>query len=144
MAGMLAVVAGSIAARLLSNATGGALNLQIPGAIEIARYALLVLVLTALPGAALRGLVRVDLLIDRLPAGVARLLDRVWTLALASFAGLCAVRFAQAAWVQQARGDATQDLGLPLWTLTGFAALAMAVLMVTSLWHALRPAAKTA
>ncbi len=41
--------------------------------------------------------------------------------------------------MQAGRGDATQDLAMPLWQFTGFAGLAAAALALTGLWLALRP-----
>jgi len=128
---LLAVVAGAILGRLAQDATG--LGLGLPGEIELARHMLMIAVLSALPGAAARGLVRVDLLAARLP----RALDRVWDLALALVAGLAARGLALAAARQAASGEVSQVLALPLWPVTGYGALALAVLALGALARAL-------
>jgi len=135
---LLAVVAGNILGRGVFDLTGGALDGMIPGAIELARYALMILVFSALPRAATAGLVRVDLLIGRLPAALARPLERLWALLLAGFAGVCAWLLIAEAVLQAGRGDATQDLEMPLWFFTGLAGAASALLCLTGLWLALR------
>lgn len=138
LAALFGVVAVNVIGRALFDATGQAVNLMIPGAIEISRYALMVTVLAALPRAAEKGMVRVDLLIERLPAALSGLLDRLWAMAIAGFGGAAAWLLIREAALQVTRGDATQDLELPLWLFTGYAGLALAVLGVTGLWMALR------
>ena len=132
------VVAGNVVARALYDYSGQAVNLIIPGAIEISRYALMVAVLAALPRAAAEGMVRVDLLVERLPVKLAGLLDRVWALAVAAFGVAAGWLLVEEAALQATRGDATQDLELPLWLITGFAGLALGVLGLTGLWLAVR------
>jgi TRAP-type C4-dicarboxylate transport system permease small subunit len=137
LAVLLGVVAVNIAGRALFDATGQAVNLMIPGAIELSRYALMVLVFAALPRAAEAGMVRVDLLIGQLPRALRGPLERRWLLAIAAFGGTAAWLLANKALLESARGDVTQDLGLPLWLFTGFAGLAAAALAVTALTLAL-------
>lgn len=132
---LLAVVAGAILGRLIFDLTGGALDLQVPGAIELSRYALLVLIVSALPGAAARGLVRVDLLIGRLPPSLSRSLDRLWHACVCGIGGICAWLLALEALRQADRGDTTQDLGWPLWIFTGYAAMGCAMLALVGLWR---------
>jgi len=128
-AGLLfATVALSVAARALFDLTGGAVNLLIPGAIEISTYALMVMVFAALPGAAVVGLVRVDILIHRLPDRMADLLERAWGAVTAGFGLILVWLLAEESWLQAGRGDVTQDLELPLWPLSAVAALGAAVL----------------
>ncbi|HSF96757.1 MAG TPA: TRAP transporter small permease subunit [Thermohalobaculum sp.] len=138
LAVLFAVVAVNVAGRALFDATGQAVNLMIPGAIEVSRYAMMVMVLAALPRAAEAGLVRVDLLIARLPAVLAGLLERLWALAVAAFAAAAGWLLLEDAALQATRGDVTQDLELPLWLITGFAGLALAALALTGLWLAAR------
>ncbi len=130
-AAMLAVVAGAILARALFDLTGGAVNLLIPGAIELSRHALMVAALAALPGALAGGLVRVDLLIHRLPRLLSGPLERLWHLAAAAIGAVAAWRLGQRALAEAGRGDLTQDLALPAWPFTAFAALALAALALT-------------
>lgn len=141
LAVLLGVVAVNIAGRALFDATGQAVNLMIPGAIELSRYALMVLVFAALPRAAEAGMVRVDLLIEHLPRPLRAPLERLWLLAIAAFGAAAAWLLARKALLESARGDVTQDLGLPLWLFTGFAGLAAAALAVTALALALRRSA---
>jgi len=127
LAAMLAVVAGSILARLAFDLSGGAVNLLLPGAIELARYALMIMVFAALPRAVVAGLVRVDLIIERLPPRLADALSRLCLVLAAAVGGVIAWRLGAAALLQAGRGDATQDLALPLWPFfaagAGFAGL---------------------
>lgn len=138
LAVLLAVVAVNIVGRALFDATGQAVNLMIPGAIELSRYALMVLVFAALPRAAEAGMVRVDLLIERLPAPLRGALERLWALGTAAFGGAAAWLLIEKAALEARRGDVTQDLEVPMWLLTGFAGVGAAVLCVTGLWLALR------
>jgi TRAP-type C4-dicarboxylate transport system permease small subunit len=138
LAVLLAVVAVNIAARAVFDATGQAVNLMLPGAIELSRYALMVTVFAALPRAAEVGMVRVDLLIERLPAGARGALERLWALGTAAFGGAASWLLIEKARLEAARGDVTQDLEVPMWLLTGFAGIAAAVLCVTGLWLAFR------
>jgi len=84
---LFGVVAVNVVGRVLFDVTGQAVNLMIPGAIELSRYALMVLVLAALPRAAEAGMVRVDLVIGRLPPVLTGTLERLWGLAIAAFGG---------------------------------------------------------
>jgi TRAP-type C4-dicarboxylate transport system permease small subunit len=139
LAVLFGVVAVNVLGRALFDATGHAVNLMIPGAIELSRYGLMVLVFASLPRAAEVGMVRVDLLIEHLPPGLAGLLDRLWALVIAAFGAATGWLLIDEALVQAGRGDTTQDLELPLWLFTGFAGLAAAALALTGLWLALRP-----
>lgn len=136
-AALLAVVAGAILGRLLFDLTGGAVDLMVPGAIELSRFALMVMVVSALPGAAARGLLRVDLVVRHLPGGLERGLDRLWGTALAALAGTTGWLLADNAAAQAARGDATQDLQMPLWSFTGYAALCFVALAAVGVAQAL-------
>jgi len=139
LAVLFGVVAVNVLGRALFDATGHTVNLMIPGAIELSRYSLLVLVFASLPRAAEVGMVRVDLLIEHLPPGLARLPDRLWALVIAAFRAATGWPLLPDALVPAGRGDPTQALGLPLWLFTGFAGLAAAALALTGLWLALRP-----
>ncbi|MGQ9365600.1 TRAP transporter small permease [Azospirillum sp. ST 5-10] len=135
---MLAVVVESVAARALFDATGGEINLIVPGAIELASYFLLILVFAALPRAALGGLVSVDLLVGALPGWLRRALERTWDLALAAFGGILAWLFGEKTLTMAARGDATQDLEVPLYLIYGTLTLFCLGLAATGVWLALR------
>lgn len=135
---LLGVVAVNVAARALFDATGQAVNLMIPGAIELSRYALMVLVFAALPRAAEAGMVRVDLVIERLPTGLRAGLERLWAIGTAVFGASAAWLLLAGAWLEAGRGYVTQDLEIPMWIFTGLAGLGVAVLGLTGLWLALR------
>ncbi|MEM6679775.1 MAG: TRAP transporter small permease subunit [Pseudomonadota bacterium] len=136
---LLAVVAGSVATRAVFDLTGGAINLLLPGAIELSGLALSLMVFAALPGAAWRGLARVDVVIERLPQAVARLLERLWSALLALAAGLLAWLLASRARLELEAGHLTQDLGWPLWPATAVAAFGALGLMLAALARLLRP-----
>ena len=138
LAGLVAVVAGAILGRLAHDLSGGALALILPGAIELARYALFVMVLAALPGALAAGLVRVEILADRLPRRLDRALGRLWALAAAAVGAVAARSFALRAGREAERGLVTQDLGLPLWPFSVWAALALSLFALTGLALAVR------
>ncbi|MEM9764116.1 MAG: TRAP transporter small permease subunit [Pseudomonadota bacterium] len=134
---LLGVVAGSVATRALYDATNGSVNLLVPGAIELAGLSLSLMVFAALPGAALRGLARVDIVLERLPSRLSIPLSRFWDLALAAAAGLLAWLLVGRAMVEFRAGHLSQDLGWPLWPFTAFAAMAGVLLMLTALWRSL-------
>ena len=134
---LLLVVAGAILARLVSDASGGAVALSLPGRIELARHALMVAVLAGLPGAAARGLVRVEILAERFPAPLAQALDRLWAVALALVAALAAWHVARAAAEQATAGEVSQVIGYPLWPLTAMAAASLGALGLVALARAL-------
>lgn len=135
---MFATVVESVAARALFDITGGAVNLIVPGAVELARYSLLILVFAALPRAAVSGLVSVDLLVGAMPAPLRRALERTWDLLLSVFAGIVAWLFAEKTLTMAERGDATQDLGIPLFLIYGALTLFSLGLAATGVWIALR------
>jgi TRAP-type C4-dicarboxylate transport system permease small subunit len=135
---LFGVVAVNVIARSLFDVTGQWVNLMIPDAIEISRYALMVAVMASLPRAAEAGMVRVDLLVERLPPRLAGLLDRLWYLAIAAFGAAAGWLLLNEAILQVTRGDASQDLEIPMWFFTGFAGLALAALALTAIWLAVR------
>jgi len=135
---LFGVVAVNVIGRALFDVSGQLINIMIPGAIEISRYALMVAVMASLPRAAEAGMVRVDLLVERLPPRLVGLLDRLWFLAISAFGAAAGWLLLTEARLQVTRGDATQDLEIPMWLFTGFAGLALAVLALTGLWLALR------
>jgi len=137
LAALLGVVAGSILGRVVHDLTGGRIAPLISGDVELARIALMVTVLSALPGAAARGLVRVDLLAGSLPGPVARLLDRAWSLTLGLVAGTVAWLFAETAVSQVRSGEVTQVLALPLWPVTVYGSATLLLLSLTQMTQAL-------
>lgn len=114
---LFAVVAVNILTRAVFDATGAQINLMIPGAVELASYALLIAVFAALPAGLEKGLIRVDVLTGLMPVQVQSLLNRFWFVVLFLFAGTLAWLFAEQVLVTHAQGEVTQDWGVPLWTI---------------------------
>lgn len=112
---MMAVVAFNVVARLLFDLSGARVNLMIRAAIEQSSLALLVMVMAALAAAIRDGMIGVDLLVHRMPGIVRRNAARLWYLMALVLAVVLARAFAHEATVLAARGDVTQDMGLPLW-----------------------------
>ena len=129
---LLGVVAFNIIARAVFDFTGGAVNAMIPGAIETSQYALMVAVFAAIPAMLGSGLIRVDLLSRSFPAWLGRLFDRLWLIAMALFALVLADAFFGFALTAMARGDETQDIGIPLWPFYAVAAVECAALAILS------------
>ena len=111
---LLFVVAFNIIARQIYDLTGGNIRLMLPGAIELSRYTLLLLVFAALPRATTQGMVKVDLLSRKLPAAWQTFLNKLWLLLMAMVTAILTWLFSHKAWLTFYRGDATQDLELPL------------------------------
>lgn len=136
---MLAVVAFNVVARQIFDLTGGAIALMIPGAIEQASYALLVVVLASITASIRTGPITVDLVIARLPAPARRAATRFWYLVLGLFAATLAWLFGQEAVEMASRGDILQDLRLPLYPFYAVASLEAAGLGLVCLSAALTP-----
>lgn len=135
---MLAVVSAQVLARLLFNASGQQLNFMFSGSIEIASYALLLLIFAALPQSCAQGLVRVELFSRSWPAHWQRAFDRLWLVMVALFA----LAIASQAWNQTAsswrRGLTTQDLNLPMSVFYGYIVITSLCLMGAALFFAWR------
>lgn len=111
---MVFVVAFNVIARIIFDASGTAINLMIPGAIEQVSYVLGLVALAALAASMGQGMIAVDFLVERLPARPRALVARLWYLGIVGFAlALCWLFFHdfQAA---MARREVTQDLRLPM------------------------------
>ena len=132
---LLSVVAYNIVARALFDLTGGAANLLISGAIELAAYALLVMVFGALPGAVPQGLVQVEVLVQRFPRSVQWLLNLTWSLLLTLGAATLTLLFIDTGLKSHSRGALTQDLEIPLWIFYAVTSVQCAILAVISLEH---------
>ena len=130
---LLFIVAFNIIARLLYNLTEGSVSLMIPGAIELSKYALLFIVFTALPRASVSGMVRVDLISNSLPTKLAIFLDKLWLVLMASFSATLVWLFSQKALLTFVRGDATQDLQIPLFYFYAVISIACVATMLSCL-----------
>lgn len=130
---MFAVVAVNVVGRVIFDATGGAINPIIPGAIEIVSMSLLIAVFAAFPASVPSGLVRVEMLVNALPEPIRMALERVWQLALIATAATLAWLFGHEAWIALDRGDQTQDLRLPLWPFHAAVSVQCAVLTLIAI-----------
>ena len=111
---LLAIVAINIIARPLYGISNGSINLMIPGGIELSKYTLLLIVFSTLPRASISGMVRVDILSNRLPTSMAQLLDKLWLILMGCFFIALFWLFSNKAILSFNRGDASQDLQIPL------------------------------
>ena len=131
---LLFVIVESVIGRLIFNISGGAINIIIPAAIELAKYSLLTLVFFSIPRATISGLVRVDIAVSFLSDTTNRWLARSWDSLLAAFAVIIGYHFAHDAWQMYWRGDSTQDLGIPLYLIYGMLVFCSASIAVSSIW----------
>ena len=115
--GLFFVVAVNIFMRALFDATGSAVNLMIPGTIELASYALLIAVFAALPAGLENGMIRVDVLTGLMPAGVQTGLNRLWFFVLFIFALALVWLFGEQVLMTRAQGEVSQDWAIPLWVI---------------------------
>ncbi len=133
---LLLDVAGNVVARTIFSATGGAVNLMISGAIEIASIALTILVFASLPRSAAFGGIKVDIFTSFLPKKAISFLDGFFAVLMAVFGFGMAYRFFSSTLEVYERGDATQDLEVPLYFIYGsitIACLALGIGVVFSL-----------
>ncbi|TYC64287.1 TRAP transporter small permease [Rhodobacterales bacterium] len=138
--GLFGVVAINILMRALFDASGAEINLMIPGAVELAKYALLIAVFAALPAALENGLIRVDVLTGLMSRRSQALIDRFWFLALFLFVAALVWLFAAQGVETWERGEVTQDWGIPLWIFYMVIAVECAAFAVVSLAVTLNPA----
>lgn len=115
--GLFFVVAVNIFMRAVFDATGSAVNLMIPGTIELASYALLIAVFAALPAGLENGMIRVDVLTGLMPDGVQTGLNRLWFFVLFIFALALVWLFGDQVLMTRAEGEVSQDWGIPLWVI---------------------------
>ncbi|MCL4747034.1 MAG: TRAP transporter small permease [Burkholderiaceae bacterium] len=141
---MLLNVAGTIVARLIHALSGGALNMIWRGSYELAVLALTVVVFASLHRAFVVGAIRIELFTDFMPQSVKRVIDGVFGLVYGVFAAAMTWRFTHAVAVTYERGDATQDLLLPLYWIYLFLATASGALTVVAIgWSLAAIAGKT-
>lgn len=138
--GLFAVVAINILMRALFDASGTQINLMIPGAVELAKYALLIAVFASLPAALENGLIRVDVLTGMMPKALRQALDRFWYLVLFLFAAALAWLFAGQVAETYERGEITQDWGMPLWIFYAVITVECAAFALVSLAVTVKPA----
>lgn len=142
---LLLNVTGTIVARVIHALTGGAVNLIWRGSIELATLALTVIVFASLHRAFVVGAIRIELFTDFMPDRAKRLIDGLFGLVYGAFAAAMTWRFAHAGAVTYARGDATQDLLMPLHYIYTFLSIASAALAVVAIvWSVATTFGKTA
>lgn len=134
---LFAVVAFNIVGRSIFDATGGAINLMIFGAIELSQYALMISIFAAIPAMLGTGLIQVDILSKRFPPWLQHLSERLWLVLIAGIAAILTMAFWDFALTALERGDQTQDLRWPLWPFYACAAAECAALTVLAIGGAL-------
>lgn len=128
-------VAGTVVARTIQSVTGGAVNLIWSGSIEMAVLALTVVVFASLHRSFIVGAIKVDIFTQSLPRPVRRVVDGLFGLIYAAFAAAMAWRFSHATATTFERGDATQDLTIPMFYIYAFLTVAAAALaIVAGIW----------
>ncbi|HIO96887.1 MAG TPA: TRAP transporter small permease [Leucothrix sp.] len=131
---LLVVVAFNIIARQVHDVSNGNINFMIQGAVELSKYALLIIVFSALPRAITQGMVRVDLLSERFPQAFRHFLNKLWLILIAGFTSILVWLFSQKALLTFSRGDATQDLQIPLFYIYSFISLACMATTIACLY----------
>lgn len=128
-------VAGAVLVRTVHALTGGVVNLIWAGSIEMAGLALNVIVFAALHRTFVVGAIKVDLFTQSLPHVLQRLIDGAFGLVYAVFAGGMTWQYYHATLTTFERGDATQDLLIPLFYIYAFLTVASAALaLVAAVW----------
>lgn len=128
-------VAGGVLVRTIHALTGGAVNLIWSGSIEMAVLALTVVVFASLHRAFVLGAIKVDVFTQSLPHVLHRLLDGAYGLVYAVFAGGMTWQFYHTMRTTFERGDATQDLLIPMFYIYAFLMVASAGLaIVATVW----------
>ncbi len=121
---LLFIVAFNIVTRQLHTISSGSISFMIPGAIELSKYTLLIIIFSALPRAVTYGMVRVDLISNKLPAFIANTLENIWLVLMAGFTMILTIQFSQRFWLTFNRGDVSQDLQIPLYYFYAFISIA--------------------
>jgi len=130
---LLVIVAFNIIARQLHAISDGNISVMIPGVIELSKYTLLLIIFFALPRASSSGMVRVDILSNRLPKILAQFLNRLWLILMASIFTALFWLFTNKTIVTFNRGDATQDLQIPLFYIYALISLASFMTVISCL-----------
>ncbi|WP_460273575.1 TRAP transporter small permease [Celeribacter sp. ULVN23_4] len=134
---MVCVVGFNVLARMVFDATGAAINLMIPGAIEQVSYLLGMIALAALATSLKGGMIAVDMLVGRLPPLLKALVARLWFVGILAFALVLVWLFWHEALATYARGEETQDLRIPMFLIYGLYTLECFALAVIALREAL-------
>lgn len=130
---MACVVGLNVLARIVFDASGTALNLMIPGAIEQVSYLLGIVAMAGLTASLSHGMIAVDFLVTRLPRGGQALVARFWFLVLLALALVLCWLFYEDMLATYARGEESQDLRIPMFLIYGLATLQSFALVVVAL-----------
>lgn len=130
---MVATVLYEIVSRSLFGISRGAIDITIRGGVEIVSYALLFMVLFALPYAVDRGQVVVDLFTESMGRHLAGLFAGVYTLGFALLGFGMSLRFYEGVGRLAMTGETTQDLLIPMTHIYAVASLATFLLGLRSL-----------
>ena len=133
---LLTIVAFNIIARQLHNISDGSISIMIPGVIELSKYTLLLIIFFSLPRATSSGMIRVDMFSNKLPKTLAQFLDKLWLILMACFFTALFWLFANKTIVTFHRGDATQDLQIPLFYIYALISLASLMTIISCLLKA--------
>ncbi|WP_238364679.1 TRAP transporter small permease [Mesobacterium pallidum] len=134
---MVGVVGLNVAARIVFDLTDTGVNLMIPGAIEQVSYILGIVALAGLAASMSQGMILVDFLVARLPELARTLVARFWFAGLVALALVLGWLFTEDMLATYRRGEATQDLRLPMFLIYGLYALQSLALAVVALREAL-------
>lgn len=135
---MMFTVLAEVGSRTLFGLTGGRLDITFTGGVEMVGALLLAMVLFALPHALDRGQVTVDLVADRLPAGLRRVLGGLFYLGFAGLGTVMAGGLMLDTAQSLANGQTTQDLLLPMALFHALGAMAATLLALRGLRVAVR------
>ncbi|WP_074647072.1 TRAP transporter small permease [Thalassovita gelatinovora] len=134
---MVFVVGFNVLARIIFDFSDTAINLMIPGAIEQVSYLLGIIALAALSASMAQGMIAVDFVIGRLPSRWQSLAARFWFVGIFAFALVLCSLFYEDMIATFARGEATQDLRIPMFLIYGLYAVECLALAVVALREAL-------
>ncbi|WP_142846228.1 TRAP transporter small permease subunit [Telmatospirillum sp. J64-1] len=124
---MMGTVVADILVRSLFAATGGAVKLFFPGAVELVSYGLLLMVLFALPYSVTRGQVIVDMFTEGMSPRLKNVIDGAYVLCF-GLLGAMMCRHYLVEFSNAGSFSTTQDLHIPMTVFYGLAALATGLL----------------
>lgn len=114
LVGMVLVTLADVAGRAIFAASGGSVDLTFRGGIEMVSYGLLFVIFMTFPHSIRQAQVVVEMFTEGMGPRVNAVLEGVYSVGLAVFAGLLAWRFHLNAEELALSGETTQDLRIPL------------------------------
>ncbi len=130
---MVMTVLLEVLSRFVFGVTEGAVNVTIPGGVELVSFGLLFMILFALPFSVTRGQVIVDLFTEGFSERTKAVLSGAYTFGFALLGFAMAIRFFDAVARSFENGETSQDLLIPLSYIYGAAGFATAVLGLRAL-----------